>query len=62
MYCASVYLMFWSFQVIVLLIADSEGRTALHWAVDRGHLNITEALVKEKADINAKVNCPLVDI
>lgn len=46
--------------MIVLLIADSEGRTALHWAVDRGHLNITEALVKEKADINAKVNCSVV--
>lgn len=41
-------------------LKDSEGRTALHWAVDRGHLNITEALVKEKADINAKVICPLV--
>lgn len=37
-------------------LKDSEGRTALHWAVDRGHLNITEALVKEKADINAKDN------
>lgn len=37
-------------------LKDSEGRTALHWAVDRGHLNITEALVKEKAEINAKDN------
>ncbi|CAL5344173.1 unnamed protein product [Camellia sinensis] len=34
---------------------DSEGRTALHWAVDRGHLNITELLASKNADVNAKV-------
>lgn len=38
-----------------LMIADSEGRTPLHWAVDRGHLDIAEALVSKNADINAKV-------
>ncbi|CAK7324209.1 unnamed protein product [Dovyalis caffra] len=37
-------------------IPDSEGRTPLHWAVDRGHLNIVEALVGKNADINAKDN------
>ena len=36
-------------------ILDSEGRTPLHWAVDRGHLNITEFLVRKNADVNAKV-------
>ncbi|CAK9159401.1 unnamed protein product [Ilex paraguariensis] len=35
---------------------DSEGRTPLHWAVDRGHLNITELLVSQSADVNAKDN------
>jgi len=35
--------------------ADSEGRTPLHWAVDRGHLNVTELLVSKNADVNAKV-------
>ncbi|KAL7214067.1 hypothetical protein ACSBR1_026478 [Camellia fascicularis] len=35
---------------------DSEGRTALHWAVDRGHLNITELLASKNADVNAKDN------
>lgn len=35
--------------------ADSEGRTPLHWAVDRGHLNVTELLVGKNADVNAKV-------
>lgn len=37
-------------------LKDSEGRTPLHWAVDRGHLNITELLVSKNADINAKDN------
>jgi len=36
-------------------VADSEGRTPLHWAVDRGHLNITELLLSRNADVNAKV-------
>ncbi|GFS32238.1 acyl-CoA binding protein 1 [Actinidia rufa] len=36
--------------------ALSEGRTPLHWAVDRGHLNITELLVRMNADVNAKDN------
>lgn len=39
-----------------MIIVDSEGRTPLHWAVDRGHLNIAEVLVGKDADINAKVN------
>uniref|UniRef100_A0A5B6YR79 Putative acyl-CoA-binding domain-containing protein 1-like n=1 Tax=Davidia involucrata TaxID=16924 RepID=A0A5B6YR79_DAVIN len=37
-------------------LKDSEGQTPLHWAVDRGHLNITELLVRRNADINAKDN------
>ena len=37
------------------MIADSEGRAPLHWAVDRGHLNVTELLVNRNADVNAKV-------
>lgn len=37
-------------------VKDSEGRTPLHWAVDRGHLNITELLVSKNADVNAKDN------
>lgn len=35
--------------------ADSDGRTALHWAVDRGHLHAVELLVSKGAQINAKV-------
>ncbi|KAG2701413.1 hypothetical protein I3843_06G039900 [Carya illinoinensis] len=35
-------------------LRDGEGRTPLHWAVDRGHLNITELLIKSNADVNAK--------
>lgn len=41
-------------------IADSEGRTPLHWAVDRGHLNITELLVSKNANVNAKVICTFI--
>lgn len=37
-------------------LKDSEGRTPLHWAVDRGHLNIIELLASRSADINAKDN------
>ncbi|KAL4297467.1 hypothetical protein GQ457_12G006740 [Hibiscus cannabinus] len=37
-------------------LQDSEGRTPLHWAVDRGHLKITEALISRNADVNAKDN------
>ncbi|EOY23605.1 Acyl-CoA binding protein 2 isoform 2 [Theobroma cacao] len=37
-------------------LRDSEGRTPLHWAVDRGHFKITEALVSRNADVNAKDN------
>ncbi|XVF10106.1 hypothetical protein REPUB_Repub07fG0154400 [Reevesia pubescens] len=37
-------------------LLDGEGRTPLHWAVDRGHLKITEALVSRNADVNAKDN------
>ncbi|KAG0472879.1 hypothetical protein HPP92_014736 [Vanilla planifolia] len=37
-------------------LRDSEGRTALHWAVDRGHLEIVEMLLSRNADVNAKDN------
>ncbi|KAF2299301.1 hypothetical protein GH714_031416 [Hevea brasiliensis] len=37
-------------------LKDSEGRTPLHWAVDRGHLNVVEVLVERNSDINAKDN------
>lgn len=37
-------------------LRDSEGRAPLHWAVDRGHLNISELLVSKNADVNAKDN------
>lgn len=35
---------------------DSEGRTPLHWAVDRGHLPVIELLCSKDADVNAKDN------
>ena len=35
---------------------DGEGRTPLHWAVDRGHLNSVEILVNANADVNAQDN------
>lgn len=35
-------------------VKDSEGRAPLHWAVDRGHLNITKLLLSRNADVNAK--------
>lgn len=35
-------------------VKDSEGRTPLHWAVDRGHANVVELLVSKDADVNAK--------
>ncbi|KAL4191697.1 hypothetical protein AMTRI_Chr07g31190 [Amborella trichopoda] len=37
-------------------LEDSDGRSALHWAVDRGHLDIVELLIKKNADVNAKDN------
>ncbi|KAH6809715.1 acyl-CoA binding protein 2 [Perilla frutescens var. frutescens] len=37
-----------------LNLKDGEGRTPLHWAVDRGHVNITALLLKRNADVNAK--------
>ncbi|EMS50919.1 Acyl-CoA-binding domain-containing protein 1 [Triticum urartu] len=33
---------------------DSEKRTPLHWAVDRGHLGAVELLVRSNADVNAQ--------
>ncbi|KAG6503198.1 hypothetical protein ZIOFF_035509 [Zingiber officinale] len=33
---------------------DSEGRTPLHWAVDRGHINVVQTLLDKNADVNAK--------
>jgi ankyrin repeat protein len=38
------------------LVSDSEERTPLHWAVDRGHLNAVEVLVNSDADVNAQVS------
>lgn len=35
-------------------VKDSEGRTPLHWAVDRGHSKVVEMLVSKDADVNAK--------
>lgn len=40
----------------ILKMSDSEGRTPLHWAIDRGHLNVVKALIDHNADVNAKVN------
>ncbi|KAL0317976.1 UNVERIFIED_CONTAM: Acyl-CoA-binding domain-containing protein 2 [Sesamum angustifolium] len=39
---------------VPLDLKDSEGRTPLHWAVDRGHMNITALLLNKNADVNAK--------
>ncbi|CAA0824697.1 Acyl-CoA-binding domain-containing protein 2 [Striga hermonthica] len=39
---------------VPLNIKDSEGRSPLHWAVDRGHLNVTALLLDKNADANAK--------
>ncbi|GJZ44730.1 acyl-CoA-binding domain-containing protein 1-like protein [Tanacetum coccineum] len=35
---------------------DSEGRTPLHWAVDRGHIDVVELLLSRNADVNLKDN------
>ncbi|KAL5988526.1 hypothetical protein ACLOJK_036291 [Asimina triloba] len=37
-------------------IADSEGRTPLHWAVDRGHMNVVELLISRDANVNMQDN------
>ncbi|KAL9661905.1 hypothetical protein QQ045_026733 [Rhodiola kirilowii] len=37
-------------------VKDSEGRTPLHWAVDRGHQDMVELLMSKNADVNAKDN------
>ncbi|KAL6541487.1 Acyl-CoA-binding domain-containing protein 1 [Orobanche gracilis] len=39
---------------VPLNVKDSEGRTPLHWAVDRGHLNVTALLLGKNADVNAQ--------
>lgn len=55
-FCLFKHLMiFIAHQTLIFEIVDSEGRTPLHWAVDRGHLNISELLVSKNADVNAKV-------
>lgn len=35
-------------------LRDSQGRTPLHWAVDRGHMKVVEHLLSRGADVNAK--------
>ena len=35
---------------------DAEQRTALHWAADRGHAAVVDALVHANADVNARDN------
>ncbi|KAL5674706.1 hypothetical protein ACJX0J_010837, partial [Zea mays] len=35
-------------------VRDTEGRSPLHWAVDRGHLSAVEVLANANADLNAK--------
>lgn len=42
-------------KICTVSIADSEGRTPLHWAVDRGHFDVVETLLDKNADVNAKV-------
>lgn len=39
---------------VPLNLKDGEGRTPLHWAVDRGCMNITALLLNKNADVNAK--------
>jgi ankyrin repeat protein len=39
-----------------MVFSDTEGRSPLHWAVDRGHLSAVEVLANANADLNAKVN------
>ncbi|GKA64247.1 acyl-CoA-binding domain-containing protein 1-like protein [Tanacetum coccineum] len=39
---------------IAVDMKDSEGRTPLHWAVDRGHIEATELLLSRNADVNLK--------
>jgi ankyrin repeat protein len=34
---------------------DEEGRTALHWACDGGHLKVAELLISKGANVNAQV-------
>lgn len=33
---------------------DGEGRTLLHWAVDRGHLELAQFLIEKACDLNSK--------
>ncbi|KAL4574747.1 hypothetical protein LXL04_021583 [Taraxacum kok-saghyz] len=35
---------------------DSEGRTPLHWAVKRGHMDVVDFLLKNNADVNSRDN------
>jgi ankyrin repeat protein len=37
-----------------------KGLTALHYACDRGHLDIIKLLVEKGADVNALVSYPLI--
>ncbi|KAF6154289.1 hypothetical protein GIB67_026745 [Kingdonia uniflora] len=39
---------------VIILRLDSERRTPLHWAVDRGHFDMVDLLLRKDADVNAK--------
>ncbi|KAJ9546143.1 hypothetical protein OSB04_025850 [Centaurea solstitialis] len=43
-------------QNLLKCVEDSEGRTPLHWAVDRGHIEAAELLLNRNADVNLKDN------
>jgi ankyrin repeat protein len=33
---------------------DADGRTALHWAADKGHIEVIKVLLARNADVNAR--------
>jgi ankyrin repeat protein len=37
---------------ILLYLQDSEGRTALHWACDRGHVDLLRILLDRSASVD----------
>jgi ankyrin repeat protein len=40
----------------VVFTKDDDGKTALHWAASKGHKDVAELLLANKADVNAKEN------